>query len=145
MYRVVASIIPNMYEAPSIADFLRDKENIEFTDGLFPTRLYFRGVATITFPWLNFRYKPSLSTRGIVTDLNGTLEVGISDPELWLRKGEPEIFYDKEKRIYEPMVVYLRRKNRKLLVLASFKLHGPEEPEQDTETLWDRLRIPAHI
>ena len=136
---LLSHLCPECYEASSIQDFLNEKNDILFTSSLLPPASFLRNAAVIGFPWLNFEFKRYSSYFAQVSDVYGQLEVCCKDPSIWLKKGAEEIPFTGQRRIYEPKLVYRKKKHHNGLYLIDFKLHGPQSPDVAPDYLQGRL------
>jgi len=118
---------PEMYDAMSISDFMKNKSQIKPTKNFFPFNTYFNGYALVCFSFLV--YHSQSSEKGSVSDMGESLEVRLD----WTLGGGVKMPDEVREeltegvRLYDPVVGYSPSDG--VSILLDWHLHGP--PTED--------------
>lgn len=132
----VGLLLPELYRAASLDDFLRDKSDLKPTRwGLYLLELY--GKAGIQLPWA--WYTPTNNLSGTLSDLTSHIHVDIH-PELYQDDEGMELLRE-GKRLYELFLVYTLRTDKTSLLI--FDDHGSpwEEKQYQPSSLEQNLHL----
>jgi hypothetical protein len=123
--------IPECYICLTIGDFLRNEEGIMPTTKLLPPAVFEYGASRIRFPSVYFKFKyngngDQYENRGYISDLSHALEVKIPSGLGEMPRKKRKSLED-GKRLYTPIILFSRTKNRSGELVRTFDLLSYED------------------